>query len=504
MPILLFIAFALAVALYINTPLADPDLWWHIVSGRWIISNHSLPTEDLWTQLGSGKPWTAYSWSNEIVYAFVDRHFGISGLFHLQASMAFILALSLFYLFGRISKSYVLGSLLGATVLTGCLEHFSLRPQTFIWILFALLFLNCSEIEEKGLKKSSLLSLIVIFCLWANTHISTILGIISCLLWLLPFPIRNNKTSLRNALAVLAICFLATLITPYFGKEWLIFFSKTGHPFQFNSVTEFGPATILNISTCILLLMAFLALSFWIIKKDSIRFFQFILAATLCFGSLLVVKFVPFALICLGCIIAKQWGSNLPAEKPGIVEGLKKLESMLRWIPVSGLTFLLLCIAFLNYSKSKQELIDSDQLPIAAANMINDLKLDGRLMNSFGDGGYLMYRFSSPDGQPVTKVSIDGRTNLIDHEVWHEYEMAKSGFWGWDKYMKRIDPEIIIWRADSPFIRLLEAGGKWCSVLVSGGTLNSSVLMLKKEKVSELQNTGKQINCRERLGPPVS
>ena len=39
---------------------------------------------------------------------------------------------------------------------------------------------------------------------------------------------------------------LGTLVTPYFGAEWIVFFSKTSHPLLHSEIIEFGPATILD------------------------------------------------------------------------------------------------------------------------------------------------------------------------------------------------------------------------------------------------------------------
>lgn len=50
-------AILIVVAACMARPLRDPDLWFHIVSGRWILSHQQVPTQDYWNMFGVGKPW---------------------------------------------------------------------------------------------------------------------------------------------------------------------------------------------------------------------------------------------------------------------------------------------------------------------------------------------------------------------------------------------------------------------------------------------------------------
>jgi hypothetical protein len=56
--ILLAIGFTLAP----NT-ISDPDLWWHLRTGEWILQNASLPSADPFSTYGADRPWVAYTWA---------------------------------------------------------------------------------------------------------------------------------------------------------------------------------------------------------------------------------------------------------------------------------------------------------------------------------------------------------------------------------------------------------------------------------------------------------
>lgn len=496
MPIILFISFALAIGLYIVQPLADPDIWWHVVSGRWIVANFAVPTRDIWTQFGGDIPWVAYSWSNEIIFALFDRYFGLEGLLFLQMLLAVSFAIIICWTLGRVAKNFLLGSLLGAAIVAGCHAHFSLRPQSLVWIFLTLTLYFSEDISRRGFTKTSVFGLIAVFCAWANSHITTAVGIGVVAAWTWPgFPWKAS--SLRTPLMACLLAFVATLLTPYLGYEWLVFFSKTGHPMMFSSIQEFGPATILQTPTAFLLLAAGLATSFWFLDPKALTLTQLIGAAILLLGSLAVVKFLPFALIYFGFLIARQWQSigTEAATKPGLVQALQNLENLVAKVPKEGLSFVLICTAIVNAHNTWIFLIDRNSLPVDAIDLIQTQKLPLPILNTFGDGGYLSYRFADKAGNPGIKVAIDGRTNLISHENWDIYQKAWAGRWGWQQYLEKVNPKTILWRADSALVRILEAEGKWCTVFKMAKDTATPVLMMERETVAMLAESGSKLSC---------
>lgn len=496
MPIILFIAFVFAAALYIVQPLADPDLWWHIVTGRWILANQTLPTKDIWTQFGGDVHWVAYSWSNEIIFALFDRWFGLEGLLFLQMFLAVIFTVVLCYTLGKVAKNYILGSLLGAAIVAGCHAHFALRPQSVIWVYLTLILFISEQISQYGLNRRRIIFLMIVFCAWANAHITTIIGLGVVAAWTsTDFPLKLKD--LRIPIIACIFGLLATFITPYLGYEWIIFFSKSGHPLTFSSIQEFAPANIMQTPTAFLLLSAALVAAFWFLNRKAVTAFQLIGAAALLVGSLAVIKFLPFALIFIGFILARQWrylGSE-DSYNPGLIQALQRLEALIRKIPKEGLSFVLICTALVNASNTWGVLIDKNETPVEAVDLMQSKNLPLPLMNSFGQGGYLSYRYADLMGNPGLKVSIDGRTNLISHDVWEQYQKSWLGNWGWRAYIERVNPKTILWRGDSALIRILEAEGKWCTVFNKGARPNSNVVMLKRDTVESLVKEGSDLRC---------
>ncbi|MBX7137595.1 MAG: hypothetical protein K1X83_06390 [Oligoflexia bacterium] len=465
MKIILWLAIAVATGLYICGAVVDPDLWWHITVGRWIIAHHSIPSVDLWNQFGVGQPWRAYSWSNEIVAALVDQHFGDYGLLALQMLLAVAISCVLFYCLGKLSGDWFFGSLLGGFATASCFDHFTLRPQSVVWIYFALLLLLVETLVSKGFNLSRLGALLGVMCLWANTHITTALAIGIVVFWILASGIKRGL-----AFQILGAAFLGTILTPYLGGEWLTFFSKTGHPFDHRTIREFQPANIMMYST------AFLVISFALLcvliarNPRTLEPAKGLLAGAFTLGALAVVKFLPMAVILNCALIAIYWERlQGNARKIGpFAEAIDKLRAAFDWLPRQGLTFLVLCFATLSIFRIWRDPINTRIVPVHEVDFIQAQKLPQPILNDFGRGGYMMYRFSDGAGNPGYLVPIDGRTNVVPPEVWEKSSKAFQGWLGWEQYLELIKPRTILWPNESPLISILLATERWCRVFRSG------------------------------------
>src|SRR5947209_10563424 len=48
-------------------PVFDPDIWWHLRVGQWVVEHGSVPGHDPFSLPGHDRPWVAYSWLFEVV-----------------------------------------------------------------------------------------------------------------------------------------------------------------------------------------------------------------------------------------------------------------------------------------------------------------------------------------------------------------------------------------------------------------------------------------------------
>lgn len=471
---ILWLSIAITTGFYICGPIQDPDLWWHIVVGRWILSHGSLPHVDYWNMFGVGQPWRAYSWSNEIVYALVEGWYSIKGLLILKLILVSALSLSLFYCLSKVAKDWIFGSALAVLSVAACFSHFTLRPQSLVWVFFTWL-IYYADLYKNDRKK--IWPILLLLVLWANTHVTTIIGIAACVMWQI-----KNKDDFKFAARLGIFCFLATLITPYMGGEWAAFFAQAGHPLKYSTIAEFRAATVMDYAAGFLLLISGLLLFFVHLQPKALSFAKLLSAAVLCFGAFAVIKFIPFAVIFCAFCVAKIWATS-KSDLGNLATAINKFSESFEKIPREGLSFVMICLAIINVHKLWQEPINLDVVPKLAVDFIQNNNLPLPILNLFGDGGYLIYRYADANGEPTRGflASIDGRTNVGDPEVFKKHSQAGRGLTNWAEYLDVVKPQTIIWRNEGPLVAILQQKPEWCQVYEQGLPDRGYSIFIKRE-----------------------
>lgn len=465
MTIFIWLTIVVLISSYICLPIFDPDLWWHITVGRWIYANGTVPVNEHWNLYAAGRPWTAYSWPAELIFSFADK-FGISGLMTLQILMAVIVVATFFVVYSKIAHDWFIGGVLGVYVACGCIGFFAVRPQSLIWPIFCAVIYVSYQINKIGLTMQYKALLFILMLLWSNLHISQIFGIFAIVLITFDLKKIYSKT-----LPAIFTAFLGSICTPYLGYEWIIFFSKSAHPFIYSTILEFGPATILHYTTCLFILGIVLSLALLFELKRSKEFTQLIiLAACSSIAGLAVVKFMPFALVCIAALLAAVLGefklqNTADHIQSNLFIGIKKLGSIYDKLQGNGFAFLLVAITWVTIHKLYDQPLWDSKIPIKAVDFIEKHNLPQPLMNALGEGGYLMYRFSDPvTGELTNKVTMDGRTNVNLPEVAMKSSRAYQGQNKWNEYLELVKPNTILWKSYSPLIQILGQDNEWCKV----------------------------------------
>lgn len=466
---------AILIGVHLTAPVIDPDLWWHIVVGRWILSHHDVPHVDYWNMFAHGNPWRAYSWSNEIIYAAVDAVWGLAGLAWLKMAIAVGLAFAFQYIFSVMSGSFFVGCLLGALTVSGFIEHYTLRPQAVSWLLFGGVLLVSDRCARLGVTKGRCIFLVLLGCCWANTHLSAIIGLAGAFLWA-----RQDswsEESYKRPFIVTVSFFAGTLFSPYLGGEWLTLISKSDHVIQFREIVEFAPASIRDRCVAFILFQVVLLTILCFKHRLLPSLSRMVLAIGCVLAGASIVKFVPFAIVCLSAILAR-WIYDYHRLEIGsksddlLLFGLNRMQirfAELQARTLQGIGFFLVCLIIVNVGRYKREYIDKEQHPWNAVQFLKDKHLSFPVINPFGSGGFVMYQFSSPEGNPIERVSIDGRTNINPMMIWDAHKQSATGARAWKDFIDLVKPRTILWKEDQPFSSLLRLSSDWCEVFDGEG-----------------------------------
>ena len=151
----------------------DPDLWWHLRTGQWIVETGHVPHSDPFSFTRAGRAWVAHEWLSEAVFYELWKHGGTAALIVFSAivtTAGFMLLYLRCLLYGGKPHWAAAATVLGALAAA---PSWGARPQMFTFTLASLLL----WLVERGESRPRLLFWIPpLFLLWLNLHAGFALG----------------------------------------------------------------------------------------------------------------------------------------------------------------------------------------------------------------------------------------------------------------------------------------------------------------------------------------
>ena len=158
-----------------NRLLNDPDSYWHLVVGRWIVAHRAFPTADPFSFTMSGHHWIAKEWLSQILYAGAHALAGWAGMAIIAAAaiaLAFVFLTR--FLTEELAPLPALG--LAAVAFVILAPHALARPHALaLPVMVAFVGGLVRAVDRNRLPSWWLLPLMV---LWANLHGGFTLGIL--------------------------------------------------------------------------------------------------------------------------------------------------------------------------------------------------------------------------------------------------------------------------------------------------------------------------------------
>ena len=185
--LLFALCFLVAIAASIKS-FREPDLWWQIRTGEWILEHHEVPKQDVFSYTMNGTEWINIKWGFEVLAAVVTKIAGPESVFIIQSLancllVFFLLKLSVFYFrkhgvdYPLTNSNFIFSGVITFVILMIGAEYRMIgRPEMFSH-LFTILFLVL--LEKHRLSPSRLIyAIIPLQLLWANMHEAFGIGIV--------------------------------------------------------------------------------------------------------------------------------------------------------------------------------------------------------------------------------------------------------------------------------------------------------------------------------------
>ena len=450
-------------------PIADADFWWHLRTGEWIATTHSIPHTDPFSFTETGKPWVAHEWLSELLMFWI---YSLGGTPLLTLIFSGIITAA-FFLIYRISpgKPYVAGfSLLLGALATA--PVWGVRPQIFSMV-FTALFIYILHQYEGNHQLRWILPLPGFMIVWVNMHAGFIIGLAILFIYLLSkilewgwgsLVIRQKKNLIPEIipiLGVLAGCTLAILLNPNGARMFIYPFETFSSPSMQAYIQEWASPDFHQLIWQPLAWFILALLGFAFFKREKpISLFWGLVSLVFGYLALRSMRNVPLFILAATPLLA----TLATSASLSISHSPYFRKKVLKWDNrglVTTINLLIVGLAILSLGgrflvlKSEQIKTEQTIFPSKAVKWILANHPAGNIYNSYDWGGYLIWSLKN------YPVFIDGRADLYGDDFINTYLEIYNAEPGWEDSLSRYQVNLVLIQKNAPLGNFLVQSPHW-------------------------------------------
>jgi hypothetical protein len=422
---------------------SDGDMARHIRLGEVILDQGALPRTDLFSHTMGGRPFIAFEWGSEVVYALAYRAAGLAGV-AVFAGLVLALTYALVARFlirrgGDPLLAYFVS--MAAAVLSAA--HWLARPHLFTMLAVVLLL---ELLERKG--RRTLWPYFPLFVIWANLHGGFFYGCITIGIYaageLLEARLARGEertewlARARHHGAALGLALLATLVNPNGFRNLAHVAGFFGNSVILRQTQEFMSPDFHTVNGKIFLLallavVATLALT----RRRPTLPVLLVLLANIAFSLISQRNIELFALVALPLLALTydaEWRA-LPLLRRAKEVFQREHAGAYSGVGAAICALLLAGVALAGGRVAGLDVVpgrfDPKVFPVEAVAKARAERLDGKLFNYYIWGGYLVHQW------PEQRIFIDGATDFYGEKLFQEYIQIWNLDPGWRDVMQR-------------------------------------------------------------------
>jgi hypothetical protein len=413
-----------------NYLLADPDTFWHIRFGQWVLDHAQLPTVDFFSYTAAGKPWIATEWLSEVFFAAAFKFGGWHAVVFVAAiACSALIGILCFYLVRHLRFS----AAIGWTALTALAisPHFFARPHVFSYVLLAIWLINLLDAYDAEYFNLWLLPILApLMMLWANVHGSFTLGLVLLYVFagycLCQDIVNRNYTKCWPLLILVLAVTLCASITPYgispafMTKEQLDLTFTSKHIQETNSPDFQNAAFHLVFFVGLLLTMAGLGIK---LHGPRLILFGIITLMGLSYTRGLAMFFLLAPIVLARPASLCAWWLAPQLSETQAFDSDRVSDPVLRFLEKRSILIVagsMAVAALITVSTWWRADVSPPEAiaPKGAIDFVQRANIIGNVFNDYDFGGYLIFR-----GIPTF---VDGRALLFGDAFLHRYFDAVS------------------------------------------------------------------------------
>lgn len=487
------------LAKVVNGQFNDPDFYWHLKTGEYIVAHGALPQADIFSYTHPGKPWVLHEWLFQVIIYLVQVWGGELGI---SVFVALILTACLWFIYAicaRLLRGDKAKALIVALLYCSFIISSAPRPHLFTFLFFSL-FLYILLSFKYFNETARLWVIPLVMVLWANLHGGFFIGLVLVWLfilgeWVTCFLAEKSALARRRSLMQLTLAgvlaLLATLANPEFIRYWLYPFqvidmeASKGLIEEWRSPDFHQPIFIY----WLLIIVSFLAAMIYTSRKPDAT--EFAVPLVFVAGAFMARRNIPLAALAMAPFVAVYMSAGLidnltrfmaRFRKPGqgspagTLVGARQLSGKNEYLMNWALVLFTLLSLTLIYPERQKVIAASLNtiIPVKATDFILREGIKGRMFNTYHYGGYLIYRL-----YPQQLVFIDGRADMYGDAFVKDALAIYQGSSEWKSRFDRYGIDYVICESESPLRQLLLQEGKFKLVFDDG---MHSVLLRDIEK----------------------
>lgn len=441
----------------------DPDFWWHLRTGQWIVANRAIPTHDLYTYTVADHAWTAQEYLYQVLVYGVVRVGGLLGFSLILGAVSWA---GFWLVLARTRERPSSALIASAAVLLGAGAGIAVwGPRAQVVDFFGVtleLWLIERFMQGRG---RALYAMPVITVLWANLHGGVIFGPfflgavavgVTVEAWWRHRPPLMAKA--RRLWLLTAAGIAAMVVTPH-GSALFLYIWRTQFSIGVaNFVREWQPPNLTHVDMRGLELMMVVALAGLAWRRLHARDVVVLLAATVL--ALQSVRHISIFVAAVTPMVIWQWSALVPLLRNRLAQARRLADAA----ALAGAILLLGAAAVggvgaLAVNLHRQSSATLANYPVQASDWLAAHPSVGtRMFNEFGWGGYLANRFYP---QSNRRLFVWGETELMGDELLQQYSDVVGLSSDWEGVLASHGVDYVVFPPDQPLITALDATGRW-------------------------------------------
>ena len=445
----------------VGSGIIDPDYYWHISYGEWIIENGALPSKDFWSWTFEGHPYRLTQWLGEVVMGWLNKVAGMRG----TAMMAAFLSTSTIYFSYLSARCFIenkIAALIVAVFCNAILVSLPARPHQFTHLGLAYFSFVFSSYFYCGIKRW-LITIPLVMVLWVNLHGGYVVGVgylffcsgLALLNCYFEGCLNNKRSAVKLTAFICLLTLLATLVNPYGLGAWAYVVEIVGLKSSSAGIVDEWSATTIKtdvgfhyFSVCFAVLISMAT------SSNRPKMSEIVYVVLVCIAGMSSLRMSLMATIMVAPMLAIFF-RRTPLYTLVFDKNFSKFDRSVGILPAL-LIYLVVLIGGSFYA-----LIDNQTLrivekkfPVKEVEFLKKHEIKGKILNTPETGGYLIRKLNQP-------VSIDTRLDLYKDKALFELLFALRGEDNWEKYIDTSMASIIILNNAHALKRLLILSNKY-------------------------------------------